>query len=913
MASPTPRRPFIANETAADETPARRATSSIVGRRRLVYRRAVIAHRIAGTLAKRELKRFSHPGGGTRDAQTRRVGRVVLAATSAPPRRRRAGAVDDRPPAGPARGRGRRAGPGRRLPGRPLLRERLAHHRRDGRHLDAAAEARSTASGSASTASGSGPATRFTSGWGYTRYRAAVDRRAAGSQRTDVAPDGAPRRAVRPELTNPGGRAHRDVKVDAHSELMGAATRGASTARTPNASDNAARHAAPTTAARCVFRDQGAARRRAARLRRGRRLRPRRRPAARPAPATTRPAARHGVRRPSRRGPMPQRLRRRPVRQGHRRQLRYRVTVPAGGSKTLWIAVAGSDRGPRAARAEFATALTRPGRRAGGEDRAARAARELVAALRCRATRGSRDGDRLGQAEPGRPHADRRGPADPLDQPGQAVPAAAGPVPRARWSARASPTTRGCSPPTASTRPSPASRSASSRPTRTTCARCATSPRCSTTGTGMVVHEVVSDGSIWFGKDTRRPTRRHDRDDFNTDETVKFPSAVALIWRWTGDDALPRRHVRLLARNLHYVDAQLDEDGDGWPEGSATSSAPGMGEEKLDNAVYLIRGLYDLADMAKANGDAATRRGRRAGRRPRRGVREHVVDRRRPPVRRLARRSPAHQSTEALDRREPDGGRALRRRRSCRARDLRARHDGPRGARDRLLQRRAPVQPRPVPHGLRGRPRRARASADLLAQHRRSRRSARATTAASARAAARYTDADAETMFGEPATGGEPDEQPGAMPEILPSPGLRRAGPPDKNIDRCWTCRSMFMQAWGNYGTAWPVVHQQLGVRPDLGRAASRGPAAAVGPPSRAATSGSAAARSTSPASHDGNRYRPRSTRAARRRAAHRPHAAARREAARVTLDGRRAGWSGGGPTAARRSRSTKPGRHGPW
>jgi hypothetical protein len=27
----------------------------------------------------------------------------------------------------------------------------------------------------------------------------------------------------------------------------------------------------------------------------------------------------------------------------------------------------------------------------------------------------------------------------------------------------------------------------------------------------------------------------------------------------------------------------------------------------------------------------------------------------------------------------------------------------------------------------------------------------------------------------------------------------------------------MFMQAWGNYGTAWSVVHQQLGVRPFLG------------------------------------------------------------------------------------------------
>ena len=75
-------------------------------------------------------------------------------------------------------------------------------------------------------------------------------------------------------------------------------------------------------------------------------------------------------------------------------------------------------------------------------------------------------------------------------------------------------------------------------------------------------------------------------------------------------------------------------------------------------------------------------------------------------------------------------------------------------------------------------------------------------------------------MFGEPYTGGTPDEQPGALPEILPSPDFDREGPLDGNIDRCWSCRAMFMQAWGHYGTAWPVVHQQLGVRPDLGRGA---------------------------------------------------------------------------------------------
>ena len=75
----------------------------------------------------------------------------------------------------------------------------------------------------------------------------------------------------------------------------------------------------------------------------------------------------------------------------------------------------------------------------------------------------------------------------------------------------------------------------------------------------------------------------------------------------------------------------------------------------------------------------------------------------------------------------------------------------------------------------------------------------------------------------------DPDEQPGAMPEIVPSPGYQ---PPQ--LDRKFTERAMVLQAWGNYGTAWPVVHQQLGVRPDAGRARARGRAAgARGPAAR--------------------------------------------------------------------------------
>src|SRR5215207_8586752 len=114
---------------------------------------------------------------------------------------------------------------------------------------------------------------------------------------------------------------------------------------------------------------------------------------------------------------------------------------------------------------------------------------------------------------------------------------------------------------------------------------------------GKVVHEVVTDGSVYFGSNP---------DAGNTDETAKFPSAVALIWRWTGDDAFRNEMYGFTKKNMHYIFRELDEDKDGWPEGLGNVERAGMGEEKLDNAVYTIRGLYDLADMARSKGDTAT-------------------------------------------------------------------------------------------------------------------------------------------------------------------------------------------------------------------------------------------------------------------------------------------------------------------
>jgi hypothetical protein len=285
-------------------------------------------------------------------------------------------------------------------------------------------------------------------------------------------------------------------------------------------------------------------------------------------------------------------------------------------------------------------------------------------------------------------------------------------------------------------------------------------------------------------------------------------------------------------RNLEYVRTQLDEDGDGWPEGNGNVEREGMGPEKLDNAVYYIRALYDYADMASSAGldaEAAAASSRADGLLSRFEDEWWMEDEQAyadslGPV-------PATATTPAVppgakinqkhwigaDPMEAElwvegevvpglaafenGSRALAtRENNCYSGswpgNLGLFHTGcgggPTGAGEfAIFSLNSGIMA--VGEGNYGR--------------------------LGAGQQQRYTSANAETQFSEPATGGTPDEQPGAMPEIMPSISPVTgtfATPP--NIDRCWTCRSMFMQAWGHYGTAWSVVHQELGIRPSLGR-----------------------------------------------------------------------------------------------
>ena len=332
--------------------------------------------------------------------------------------------------------------------------------------------------------------------------------------------------------------------------------------------------------------------------------------------------------------------------------------------------------------------------------------------------------------------------------------------------------------------------------------------------TGKVVHEVTPDGAVYFGAN---------EDEGNTDETSKFPSAVALVWRWTGDDAFRDEMYGFMKRGMHYVVDELDDDRDGWPEGLGNVEREGMGEEKLDNTVYTIRGLRDLADMARSRGDEQTARWATT-------VAERME--RRFEAAWWYGRDGAPQYADSLD--GPDNRQVFQRHwigvtpmdavlslPGQPDRPLSSQRHGDRALDERELDcytgrfglYHTGTGPTSDPGGNPG------PSCDRVVSTVPSERNVFSlNTAIMAVAEGNfgrlgpdqqqyYTTGNARIQL-------DPQvwEMPGAMPEIAPE------GDFEPNIDRLFTERSMVLQAWGAYGTLWPVVHHQLGVSPHLPR-----------------------------------------------------------------------------------------------
>ena len=666
-----------------------------------------------------------------------------------------------------------------------------------------------------------GQATRFVSGQGYIRYELP----SVGGlrlERTDFAPDAHRSVLFGLTMTNPGSTKTVTVKVDAHSELMGAYPWGFSGV-VPNASGNLPDHGSFDGNA-LTFTDDGSVGGGAPVHHYAALVASDRRPVSGIAAATG----------GAFRGPQPGRVCAAddstsppsacddgPFGKGTGGELRYSVTIPAHGSTTLWIAVAGSDQGLGAARSELAGALSNPTQ----ELREKIATRAALAAY----TRVSLPGDRLLQhaIEWGKQNlADLTQTASDLQirwtNQGKQFPPPLGTVAHARWFGAGYPDYPWMFATDGEYTAFPAVALGQFQTIEDHLLALRDVSDILNNRSGIVVHETVSDGSVWFGHDSQTAgSNGSATNDFNTDETVKFPSAVALVWRWTGDNRFRDQMYDFTRRNMLAIDRRYDVDHDGWPEGSGNVERPGMGPEKLDNGVYYMRGLYDLADMARSKHDGATAAwATQLANRLRhqfeatwwdpsvgqyadslldpgnvQSFQKHWIGQ----VPMEAELTSGTRSTPGVATHDHGNTALAGRENSCfsgeRPGNLGLFHTGCGGGADgngdfEIFSLTTSIQA--VGEGNYGR----------LGPGQQQ----------------RYTDANAETMFSEPATGGTPDEQPGAMPEIFPSTpqGNAAAGVPP-NINRCWTCRSMVMQAWGNYGTVWSVVHQQLGVRPFLG------------------------------------------------------------------------------------------------
>jgi hypothetical protein len=310
---------------------------------------------------------------------------------------------------------------------------------------------------------------------------------------------------------------------------------------------------------------------------------------------------------------------------------------------------------------------------------------------------------------------------------------------------------------------------------------------------GKVAHEVTPDGQVYFGANS---------DPGNTDETAKFPSAVALVWRWTGDTRFRDDMYDFAVRNMRYV-VGLDADGDGWPEGLGNVERPGMGQEKLDVAVYTIRGLRDLADLAVGKGDTATASWADA----------QAADRENRFEQAWWYGGDANAYADSLT--DPGDVKVFQRHwigLTPMEAELPA---GPLAGKDHAIPALAQRE-RACYNGEFGLFHTGTPGCDSVVSTVPAERSTFSlNTAVMAVAEGNYGRLGPQRFY---TTGNariqlDPTvwEMPGAMPEIAPSPDFTA------NIDRDFLGRSSVLQAWGAYGVLWPVVHQQLGVDPDVG------------------------------------------------------------------------------------------------
>jgi hypothetical protein len=638
-----------------------------------------------------------------------------------------------------------------------------------------------------------GPATTFTSGFGYVRMALPTT---GGVQltRTDFAPDGVRAVEFGLTLTAPSAATTVNLNMDAHSELMSAYPWGFTTPdqTTFNLPDQAS-----FNGQQLVFTDNGTP------------------PAANATPhswaamvgATGLTPASHATGTDFRGpqdppvicpvGSQPDKFRCDDTAYGKGAggELTYSVSVPAHSSRTVWFTVAGSDQGLGDAQSQYQTASANPA----AEFAAKQAARQQVNSQ----TQVSLPGDPLlaqSVTWSKQDLADLTQQADNLHirdtEEGTVYPAPLATVPSIRFEGAGFPDYPWMFA-TDQEYTMFALLAAGQFSTAEDGLRSlATVSEIANHDSGKVVHETVTDGSVYFGLND---------EPGDIDETAKFPDAVAMVWRWTGDNGFRDQMYAFVKKNMQYMINLANSGDDLWPDGSGNVESSVLGADAVDVAVYTIRGLYDLADMATSKGDTATAQWAQSHAAAM--VAKFSGDWWMPSIPQFA---------DSLN--DPSNSQNMQRWWTAVTPMEAELYLGttpqpglvpPSEALPALALRQTSCYSGTYGMYVEGAP-----GCDSGTYQGHTQQAYTLNTGVMAvglgnygqlGAQQRYTDDLATLQLGSVA------EQPGAMPEIGPSPDFTA------NINEPFNERSSLDQSWGTYGVLWPVVHQQLGIGPQLG------------------------------------------------------------------------------------------------
>lgn len=110
-----------------------------------------------------------------------------------------------------------------------------------------------------------------------------------------------------------------------------------------------------------------------------------------------------------------------------------------------------------------------------------------------------------------------------------------------------------------------------------------------TNGNGRIIHEVSTNGAVF--------------NPGNINETPQFASLIWFVYQWTGDKAFLQKYYPTVKKGMDWLLRQNDKDKNLLPDGFGMMEIHGLNSEMIDVAVYTQKAFADASQMAKIMGE----------------------------------------------------------------------------------------------------------------------------------------------------------------------------------------------------------------------------------------------------------------------------------------------------------------------